>query len=127
LFQGGTAACIIASRLSDADPNLSILIIEGGQSNLDDPTIAFPALCMANLLPTSTNTLFYQGIKESNAGDRQVVVQSGGTLGGGSAINLLTYSRAQKSDLDAWNTPGWSADELLPYMKKVRIWKICRN
>lgn len=29
------------------------------------------------------------------------------------------YSRPQKSDLDAWNIPGWSYDELLPYMKKL--------
>lgn len=50
-----------------------------------------------------------------------MVVPSGGVLGGGSSINLLTYSRAQKSDLDAWGAPGWTADELVPYMKKVRL------
>ncbi|XDG07775.1 hypothetical protein ABKA04_007390 [Annulohypoxylon sp. FPYF3050] len=80
----------VASRLSDADKNLSILVIEGGGNNYNDPTIVNP-----------------------------VVVPSGGVLGGGSSINFLTYSRAQRSDFDSWKTPGWSAEEMLPYMKKL--------
>jgi choline dehydrogenase-like flavoprotein len=46
-------------------------------------------------------------------------VPAGGVLGGGSSINLMMYSRAQRSDWDAWQTPGWSADEMIPYLKKV--------
>lgn len=71
-------------------------------------------------MPTSKVTLFYQGSKEPKLGNREVTVQSGGVLGGGSSINLLTYSRAQREDLDSWKTPGWSAEELIPFMKKVR-------
>lgn len=40
-------------------------------------------------------------------------------LGGGSSVNMLLYSRPQRSELDAWNMPGWSADEVLKYMNKV--------
>lgn len=29
------------------------------------------------------------------------------------------YTRAQREDYDAWNTPGWSTDKLLPFFKKV--------
>jgi len=32
---------------------------------------------------------------------------------------MMMYSRAQRSDWDAWNMPGWSADEMLPYLRKV--------
>lgn len=32
---------------------------------------------------------------------------------------MLLYSRPQRSELDAWNTPGWSADEILKYINKV--------
>jgi choline dehydrogenase-like flavoprotein len=63
--------------------------------------------------------LFYQATKEMQLGDRQVVVPSGGVLGGGSSTNLMMYSRAQRSDFDSWGVPGWSADEMLPYLKKV--------
>lgn len=74
---------------------------------------------MGNLLPTSKQTIFYKGAKESQLADREVVVPSGGVLGGGSAINALTYSRAQRQDFDSWNTPGWTADEMIPYLKRV--------
>lgn len=34
-------------------------------------------------------------------------------------MNMLLYSRPQRSELDAWKTPGWSSDEILKYMNKV--------
>lgn len=116
---GGTAGCVVASRLSDADPSLSILVIEGGQNNYNDPSIIHPLLFLSHLMPTSKATLFYQGTKEPQLGNREVVVASGGILGGGSSINVLTYSRAQREDYDAWQMPGWSSNDLLPLMKKV--------
>ena len=120
LLLGGTSGCVVASRLAEADPNLSILVIEGGPNNLDVPTIVHPALCLSALLPTSNATIFYKGNKESQLNDRELVVPSGGTLGGGSSINLMMYSRAQRCDFDLWNVPGWATEDMLPYMKKVR-------
>lgn len=117
---GGTAACVVAGRLAEADKNLSILVIEGGPDNRGMQNIENPVFFLDHLLPTSTTTLFYKGNKSEHCAGREVVVPSGGVLGGGSSINFMMYTRAQRSDFDSWNTPGWSADELLPYMKKVR-------
>lgn len=36
---GGTAGCVIASRLAEALPDLKILMIEAGPSDLDDKQI----------------------------------------------------------------------------------------
>lgn len=119
LLIGGTAGLVVASRLSDAGPDLSILVIEGGKDNHNDPEVLHPVLFLSHLLPTSKRTLFYKGTKEARLGDREMVVPSGGVLGGGSSINLMTYNRAQRDDLDSWRTPGWSADEMIPYLKKV--------
>ncbi|KAH8665698.1 GMC oxidoreductase-domain-containing protein [Tricladium varicosporioides] len=119
---GGTAACIVASRLSDADPNLSILVVEGGANNFDDPTIVHPLLFLSHLAPTSKATLFYQGTAETQLGGRQLVVPSGNVLGGGSSINLMMYSRAQRSDWNSWQMAGWSADEMIPYLKKLETY-----
>jgi choline dehydrogenase-like flavoprotein len=116
---GGTAACVIAARLAEADLELSILVIEQGPNNFDVPTIVYPALFLTGLMPTSNATIFYQGKKESQLNDRELIVPAGGTLGGGSSINLLAYSRAQRDDFDSWNMPGWSTEELLPYLRKV--------
>ena len=118
---GGTAGCVVAARLADADPGMSILVIEGGPNNFEVPTIVYPVFVLANLAPTSKTTLFYKGGKESALGGREMVVPTGGSLGGGSSINIMHYSRAQRSDWDAWEVPGWSANEMLPFLKKVRI------
>lgn len=119
LLAGGTAGCVVAGRLAEADPGLSILVIEGGPNNLDVPTIVHPALFLSALMPTSNATIFYQGNKESQLDDRELIVPSGGTLGGGSSINLMMYSRAQRSDFNTWNVPGWSAEDMIPYLKKL--------
>ncbi|PVH99526.1 alcohol oxidase [Periconia macrospinosa] len=122
LAGGGTCACVIAGRLAEADPQLSILIIEQGPNNLDVPTIKHPALFMNGLLPTSNATLFYKSKAEEQLNNRELVVPSGGTLGGGSSINLMMYARAQRSDFDAWNVPGWSADDMIPYLRKLETY-----
>jgi alcohol oxidase len=121
VLSGGTAACVIAGRLAEADPELSILVIEQGPNNLDVPTIVHPALFMGGLMPTSNATLFYQSNSEKQLNNRELVVPSGGTLGGGSSIALMMYSRAQRADFDSWNVPGWSANDMIPYLQKVCV------
>jgi alcohol oxidase len=43
----------------------------------------------------------------------------GGIFGGGSSINFMMYTRAQGVDFDSWNTPGWSAKDMLEMCKKL--------
>ncbi len=119
LFPGGTAGCIIAGRIAEADPKLSVLVIEGGANNKDVPHIVNPVFFLKNLLPTTKTALFYQGNKSKHLNDREPIVPCGGTLGGGSSINFMMYTRAQRTDFDSWQTPGWSTDELLPFLKKL--------
>ncbi|KAH6981400.1 GMC oxidoreductase-domain-containing protein [Ilyonectria destructans] len=119
---GGTAACVVAGRLAEADPSLSILVIERGQDNRSVQIIENPVFFLDHLLPTSTTAIFYQGNKADQLAGREVIVPSGGTLGGGSSINFMMYTHAQRSDLDSWKTPGWSADELLLFMKKLETY-----
>ena len=46
----------------------------------------------------------------------------GGILGGGSSINFMMYTRAQGADFDSWNTPGWSAKEMLQMCNKFETY-----
>ncbi|KAI1463231.1 putative alcohol oxidase [Daldinia caldariorum] len=119
---GGTAGSVVASRLSDADRDLSVLVIESRQNNYELPTIVHPILFTRNLAPTSTAASFYQAGQEEKVGNRQLVVPTGSILGGGSSINFMMYTRAQRSDFDAWNMPGWSADDIIPYLKKLETY-----
>lgn len=110
----------MASRLAEADPRLSILVIEQGANNRDVPSVVHPVFYLQNLVPSSTTAIFYQGNRAEQLAGRAPIVPSGGVLGGGSSINFMVYSRAQRSDWDSWKTSGWSAEEILPFVKKVR-------
>ena len=99
---------------------MSVLVIERGQDNRGVANIENPVFYLDHQTPASKTTIFYKGNKADQLAGREPIVPSGGTLGGGSSINFMMYTRAQRSDFDSWNTPGWSADELLPFLKKVR-------
>ncbi|KAI1503991.1 GMC oxidoreductase-domain-containing protein [Biscogniauxia marginata] len=119
---GGTAACVIAGRLTEADPGLSILVIEGGADNFNDPDIVTPAMCAKHLSPDSKTTMFYKAVRSQYLADRESIVPAGEVLGGGSSINFMMYTRAQREDYDSWKTPGWTTDELLPYLRKLETY-----
>ncbi|KAH0398749.1 alcohol oxidase, partial [Aureobasidium melanogenum] len=121
---GGTAACVAAGRLAVADPSLSILLVEGGKNNYNDPTVVNPAMYLAHLAPGSQTALFYESNPEEALNGRKAIVPCGGILGGGSSINFMMYTRAQGVDFDDWETKGWTAKDLLPLMKRLETYHL---
>ncbi|KAI1151890.1 GMC oxidoreductase [Nemania diffusa] len=119
---GGTAGCIVAGRLAEKDSHLSILVIEGGPDNYQDPTVVTPGMFLTHLAPDSKTAIFYQANKSDKLAGRGVIVPSAGILGGGSSINFMMYTRAQRDDFDAWKTPGWTGEELYPFLKKLETY-----
>ncbi|KAI1355537.1 alcohol oxidase-like protein [Xylaria sp. FL0043] len=116
---GGTAGCIVASRLSDVDPRLSILVIEQGLDSNGDPTITFPAMYIAHMAPDSPRMQLLKGNKSTELAGREPIVPTAKSLGGGSSVNMLMYSRIQESDAETWQAPGWSPEDMLRLMKKL--------
>lgn len=116
---GGTSACVTAGRLAAADPSLSILIVERGGNTINDVGVATPANFFANMAPGREYSIPYYAEKEPALNNRNSLVSTGGTLGGGSSINAMMYSRAQRIDFDSFNTDGWDYESLLPFAKKV--------
>lgn len=114
---------MVAARLSDAHPALSILVIERGKDNYDNQMVHLPLASLLNILtPLETGRMMlYPGQKEESLAGRDLVVPAGSILGGGSSTNMLTYTRGVREDMDDWNTPGWTADEMIQYLKKVCI------
>lgn len=94
---GGTSACVAAGRLAKNNPDLSILLIEQGQNNLDNPMVRNPALFLTHLAPDSKTALFYQGNKSDKLNGRAPIVPAGGILGGGSSINFMMYTRGMST------------------------------
>ncbi|KAH8165135.1 hypothetical protein CIB48_g3111 [Xylaria polymorpha] len=142
---GGTAGCIVAGRLAEADPNLSILVIERGPDNYGDPSVVTPAMFLTHLAPGSKTAIFYQARKSDHLAGREVIVPCGGILGGGSSINFMMYACYRHHYFDEQTfvsfaelakgthvrsatimtrgrTPGWTADELYPFLKKLETY-----
>lgn len=118
---GGTAGCIIAARLAAAaDPSLSILVVESGPDNWGLPTVTHPVFFLAHVMPGSTTAKFHAS--KSPDGSREVVVPTAQVLGGGSSINMMMYTRPQRSDFEDWGVEGWRAEEILPYFKKFETY-----
>ncbi|KAI9794817.1 MAG: hypothetical protein M1816_002945 [Peltula sp. TS41687] len=120
----GTAACTLAGRLAAADPSLSIVLIEGGRNNHNDPTITNPAMYLSHLVPSSNTAAFYKGKPSQHVDGREVIVPTGNVLGGGSSINFMAYTRAQGVDFDSWAAEGWSQKDLIPLLRKTETYHI---
>lgn len=116
---GGTAGCVVAGRLAAADPQLEILVIEGGENNYQKSNVVHPALFREHLIPSSQTAIFYEGKEQVELGNRAPIISTGGILGGGSSINIALYSRALARDFDSWNTPGWTSKDLTPLLKRL--------
>ncbi|RMZ35475.1 hypothetical protein D0859_00318 [Hortaea werneckii] len=69
---GGIAGCVVAGRLAAADPELSILLIEGGENNAGKDTITHPALFPMNLMPQSKKMVWYSRAKAQDFDDWNV-------------------------------------------------------
>ncbi|KAG6816544.1 hypothetical protein H0H87_005322 [Tephrocybe sp. NHM501043] len=106
---GGPAGCVVAGRLAYADPNLKVMLIEGGANNRDDPWVY-----------RNDKATFYVDSEDSpHLRGRKSIVPCANILGGGSSINFQMYTRASASDWDDFKTPGWTAKDLLPLMKRL--------
>ena len=86
---GGTAACALAGRLQSLDPNISILLIEHGPNNYNDPSVVNPAVVLKNVATNSKMAHFHKCKANEYLDGREVAVLSGGVFGGGSSINLM--------------------------------------
>ncbi|KIW18247.1 hypothetical protein PV08_02535 [Exophiala spinifera] len=114
---GGTTGLIVAARLAKADPHLSIVVLESGINIRDNPSIVNPAVYISNILPGSKTATFYKSKCSESLAGRELVIPTGGCLGGGSAINFMVYSRPQMIDFDDWRSEGWSGKDMVPFLK----------
>jgi choline dehydrogenase len=115
---GGSAGCVIASRLSE-DANVTVALIEaGGETN--GLMVKMPAGLGELIVPNKHNWSF-ETDPEPTCDNRRLYWPRGKGLGGSSAINAMIYIRGHRSDYDNWaklGLTGWDYDSVLPYFKK---------
>jgi choline dehydrogenase len=115
---GGTAASIIAYRLSEAGH--TVCVLEAGPADTN-PFIRVPAGFVKTLFnPRVTWQYSYDPSAATN--NRAIQVTQGKTLGGSSSVNGMVYNRGQAADFDHWaalGNPGWSYEEILPCFRRT--------
>tara|TARA_B100000029_G_scaffold482269_2_gene532097 strand:+ start:3001 stop:4554 length:1554 start_codon:yes stop_codon:yes gene_type:complete len=114
---GGSAGCVIASRLSE-DPSIHVTLMEAGPATshigIDDPKR------WHTLGGSVFDWAFTTSCQKYTAG-RKHQWPRGKILGGSSSINAMAHVRGHPSDFDDWKNDGcndWSYDDLLPYFIK---------
>ncbi|KAG9125584.1 hypothetical protein FRC07_006994, partial [Ceratobasidium sp. 392] len=109
---GGTAGLVVAARLSE-DPNIFVGVIDAGQYLVNDPLIDTPRSAIA-LQGNPKYDWLFKSTPQPNLNNRVIDLprRGKGTWG----------IKASKAEYDAWGklgNPGWSWNDILPYMKKA--------
>ncbi|KAH6996008.1 hypothetical protein BKA56DRAFT_539346 [Ilyonectria sp. MPI-CAGE-AT-0026] len=112
---GGTAGCVVASRLAE-NPRNKVLVVEAGPHNEHLENVHMVGGWSRNFeTETDWKIVSDEGSAMSN---RQVNLSRGKFLGGSSGVNGTLVVRGVKQDFDDWNLEGWSGEEFFDYMKK---------
>jgi choline dehydrogenase len=115
----GSAGCVMAHRLSQ-DGRFSVLVIEGGGSNLEQEKIINPMLYVTNF---GTDTDWgNKTIPQANLKNRTIVAPIGKIIGGGSSINATVWLKGDKADYDTWEAAAggnWGFASIIKGFKRV--------
>jgi hypothetical protein len=92
IVTGGTAACVVASRLATADANLRILLLEAGPTTYNDPAHTQPVSFLNHLAPGSRTVREYVSRPSAALGGRTTTVPIGQCFGGSGSVNCMSYA-----------------------------------
>jgi choline dehydrogenase-like flavoprotein len=97
---GGIAGTVIASRLHEREPSLSILLIEAGPDS-SKTALAEVAASPAKVLSLRGSELDwnYETVPQKYLNDRKIYVGGGKAMGGGSVINFGKHKFLTHKDI----------------------------
>ena len=116
---GGSAGCVLATRLTE-NPAITLCLIEAGGRDRN-PWIHIP-LGFGKLVPNARVNWGYETEPEPHLNGRRLGWPRGKVLGGSGSINGLVFLRGAPTDYDNWEAlgaTGWAYKDVLPYFKRM--------
>jgi choline dehydrogenase len=121
---GGSAGCVVASRLAAASPDATVLLIEAGPDARGVAQVVDPPSWTK--LPGTALDWGYAYTPTDAVAGRTIGIPRGKVLGGCSATNAMQWYRGHPADYDAWETAGaagWTYAAMLPYFRRSEDWE----
>ncbi|KAL4424367.1 hypothetical protein ABPG75_001668 [Micractinium tetrahymenae] len=115
LVGGGTAACVLANRLT-ADGSKRVLVLEAGADNTSRD-VRVPA-AFTRIFRSALDWNLFSELQRQLA-ERQIYLARGRLLGGSSSTNATLYHRGAAADYDRWGVEGWGSADVLPWFLKA--------
>ncbi|GJJ10629.1 hypothetical protein Clacol_004856 [Clathrus columnatus] len=124
---GGSAGCVLANRLSAADPHTSVLVIERG--DISNNWMTRIPLLSTHFPSNGSRSHVWRSAPQKLLNNRAIEMVRGNLLGGSSRINGMIYTRGVPGEYNSWAAAGrrgWGYDDLLPQKQTliVNIWEI---
>ena len=119
---GGTAGCVLASRIHQALPSLSVAVVERGTDGREHPLVLNPLA--GPILQHQTDMVAnYKTVPQPQMDGRSMKNYAGRLLSGSSGVNYGAWMRGHANDYDLWakevSDPRWSYRGLLPYFRRL--------
>ncbi len=112
---GGSAGCVLASRLSE-NRDASVLLLEAGGKDWH-PLIHMPVGFAK--MTTGPHTWGFDTVPQKHANNREIPYAQGRVLGGGSSVNAEVFTRGNPVDYDRWaneeGCEGWAFKDIQKY------------
>ncbi len=117
----GSAGCVVARRLVDADA--SVLLVEAGGRG-EASSLTNPSQWVHNI--GSRYDWAYRYEPSPHVAGRSIPFGLGKVLGGGGSVNGLIWARGHRADYDGWaaaGNPRWDFCSVLPLFKQSEDWE----
>ncbi|WP_077000939.1 GMC family oxidoreductase [Variovorax sp. KK3] len=119
----GASGSVVAGRLAE-NPDVQVLLIEAGGDD-DHPHIQQPSDWHLNL--GSERDWNFSGAANPHVNDRQIPLNMGRALGGGSSVNVMLWARGHKNDWEDFameaGDPAWNYASVLEIYRRVEDYR----